>query len=269
MLAGVVRSAVRTTGRAPRIILTYHEVGPGPDAVPAAVLEAQIRRALAAGYQFVPVADLARWAAGAPVALPGRALALTFDDGLASTARHALPVLQALGVAATVFPVVSFLGGPRRFASEAARAVLTADDGDPRTRGYDYMSWEDLDAWVAAGGEIGGHTLTHPFLGDVDATAAAAEVAGCRQALARRYGQPPAIFCYPFGDDSGHGPEQAQAAGFTAAVTSAPGIVACGGDVFRLPRLPAPASAGAVFDDLLFGVFRYRRVLRRALGGRP
>ncbi len=269
ILSGVVRSLARATGRSPRIILTYHEVGPAPDAVPAPVLEAQIRRIQEAGFQVVPVERLARWAAGEPLELPGRAVALTFDDGLASTAREALPVLCRMGVAATVVPVAGFLGGPRRYASERARGMLDAHDGDPRTRGYDYMSWDDLDRWVEAGGGVGGHTLSHPFLGDLDAASAAAEVAGCRQALAARYGRPPAVFCYPFGDHAGEGPAQARAAGFVGGVTSQAGVVERGGDPFLLPRLPAPPRAGAAFDDLLFGIFRYRHALRRAPGAAP
>jgi peptidoglycan/xylan/chitin deacetylase (PgdA/CDA1 family) len=169
-------------------------------------------------------------------------------------------------VPATLFPVVSFLGGPRRFGSVRAQALLDEDDGDPRTVPYDYMTWDELDEWVAAGGEIGGHTVTHPFLGQVDETSGRAEVRECRELLATRYGQPPAVFCYPFGDSSGGACRWVRDAGFLAAVTTLEGVVTRGVDPYLLPRLPAPRSCGAEFDDRLFGVYRYRLALRRVVG---
>jgi peptidoglycan/xylan/chitin deacetylase (PgdA/CDA1 family) len=129
------------------------------------------------------------------------------------------------------------------------------------------MTWEELDAWVEAGGDVGGHTMTHPFLGDLEERAGRAEVTGCREILAARYGRPPAVFCYPSGDHSGGAPRWVREAGYQAAVTTMEGTVSRGGEPHLLPRLPAPRSAGPEFDDLLFGVFRYRRLLRRVAGG--
>ncbi len=193
-------------------------------------------------------------------------MSLTFDDGLADTARVAGPILRRHGVAATVFPVLSFLGGPRRYASEKARAYLLADDGDPRTVPYDFMTWDELDQWVESGGEVGGHTLSHPFLGSVDEASGLAEIKGCRQQLATRYGSPPRVFCYPFGDDSGQAGTWVRQARFEAAVTSHNGIVQQDSDIHHLRRLPGAVTAGREFADLLAGVFLVRRRLRNAFG---
>jgi hypothetical protein len=92
------------------------------------------------------------------------------------------------------------------------------------------------------------------------------EVGECREILAARYGRSPTVFCYPFGDHSGGAPHWVREAGYLAAVTTVPGTVTRGTDPFVLPRLPAPPSSGDEFDDLLFGVFRYRRALRRLYG---
>jgi len=43
--------------------------------------------------------------------LPKRALAITFDDGYSNNFSHALPVLQSLGVPATVFVATGYLNG--------------------------------------------------------------------------------------------------------------------------------------------------------------
>ncbi len=93
------------------------------------------------------------------------------------------------------------------------------------------------------------------------------EVSACRQRLAARYGSPPDVFCYPFGDDSGEAVVWARQAGFAAAVTTRPGVLAQDGDPFLLPRMPAPACAGVAFDEILFSVHRYRAAARGLLKG--
>jgi peptidoglycan/xylan/chitin deacetylase (PgdA/CDA1 family) len=264
-LAAAVRLGVRTVGRGPRFVLTYHGVGEAAGAVPSRVFEDQILHLRRARYEIVPLSAMVGWLVRGED-LPGRAVALTFDDGLADTASVAAPILRRHRAPATVFPVLGFLGGPRRFASARARAVLLADDGDPSTLPWDYMAWDDLDRWVESGGEVGGHTLTHPFLSDLDAAQGRAEVAECRAALARRYGGTPEVFCYPFGDDGGDARRWAQEAGYAAAVTSRPGRLRRGADPFRVPRLPAPVLAGDAFADLFLGVFLWRQAARRLAG---
>ncbi|MFQ5768656.1 MAG: hypothetical protein ACE5ID_11840, partial [Acidobacteriota bacterium] len=103
MLAGSVTRMVQVCGRAPRLVFTYHGVGESPGAVPAQVFEAQQQQARQAGFQFVSLALMAAWSRG-EADLPGLALALTFDDGLADSARVAAPILNRLGIPATVFP---------------------------------------------------------------------------------------------------------------------------------------------------------------------
>lgn len=261
-LALMVHGGVRLTGRTPRMILTYHRVGTGPGQADREVFAAQLRRAKARGYEFVTVSRLVdglRYGTD----LPPRAVALTFDDGLADTAQVVAPLLREQGVVATVFPILSFLGGQRRYASARSRCFLLEDDGDPQTVAYDYMSWEELDRWVEAGGEVGGHTLTHPFLGEVDEATGLAEIRGCRDRLAARYTKPPRIFCYPYGDDSGRAGTWVRQVGFEAAVTGHEGIVDGRDDLHHLRRLPGAVTAGAEFDDLLAGVFLWRDRLRR------
>lgn len=56
---------------------------------------------------------------------PDRMVAITFDDGYADTLKHALPLLKALEVPATLFAISGFVGtGIRRWRDRLARRVL-------------------------------------------------------------------------------------------------------------------------------------------------
>ena len=109
--------------------------------------------------------------------------------------------------------------------------------------------------------------MTHPFLGETADDRGREEVAACRRLLAERYGTPPDIFCYPFGDASGQATRWVREAGFQAAVTTVAGTVGIDTDPLLIPRVSAPAETGAPFDDVLFGIFHHRRVARRLLTG--
>jgi peptidoglycan/xylan/chitin deacetylase (PgdA/CDA1 family) len=65
---------------------------------------------LARSYQVVSMASVAAWQAG-ELELPERAVALSFDDGYESNALLGLPVLEELGLQATVYVTTGFLDG--------------------------------------------------------------------------------------------------------------------------------------------------------------
>lgn len=59
-------------------------------------------------YQPVPLSDIAAWLRGEGAA-PDRAVAVTFDDGYHNVLTDAAPVLQRLGIPATLFVVTDFV----------------------------------------------------------------------------------------------------------------------------------------------------------------
>ncbi len=95
------------------MVLMYHSVEPyqaDPYLVTVSPprFEQQMRWLARRGLRGTSVRDLlAARAAGAGKGLVG----LTFDDGYADFARHALPVLQRFGFGATVFVIAGRLGG--------------------------------------------------------------------------------------------------------------------------------------------------------------
>ena len=82
----------------------------------------------------------------------------TFDDGHASDYTQAFPVLSELGLRATFFVVPTVVETPG------------------------YVTWGQLREMVAAGMEIGSHSLTHPFVDALD-----------RAGIAREFGESKAI----------------------------------------------------------------------------
>ena len=83
---------------------------------------------------------------------------LTFDDGYADFAQHALPVLQAHGFTATAFVVAGRLGGDNAWVNGQRQPLLTDDQ---------------LRKVAANGIEIGSHGLSHvPLTSVTDANLA-------------------------------------------------------------------------------------------------
>ena len=131
----------------------------------------------------------------------------TFDDGHASDYTQAFPVLAELGVRATFFVVPTLVDTPG------------------------YVTWQQLREMVAGGMEVGSHSLTHPFVDQLD-----------RAGLEREFGESKAIIESRLG----------------AAVRSA-----------SLPRGWAPAGVEAVLSDLGYRVFCTSRTGWWRPGDRP
>ncbi|PXX90720.1 polysaccharide deacetylase [Marinobacter vulgaris] len=84
-------------------------------------------------------------------------------------------------------------------------------------------TWEQLRELQAAGIEIGGHTVTHPTLGQVNSSHAELEIRDCRARLAEELGREPFSFCYPNGmpdDFSADLMKQVEKNGFRCAVAA-------------------------------------------------
>src|SRR5207245_147749 len=54
--------------------------------------------------------------------------------------------------------------------------------------------------WLAAGHDIGSHSLTHPFLTRLPPAQAREEISASRKKLEDLFGRPVEHFCYPYGD---------------------------------------------------------------------
>jgi peptidoglycan/xylan/chitin deacetylase (PgdA/CDA1 family) len=167
----------------------------------------QIEALLSSGFSFLTMAELARRADGCAPA-PGLA-AITFDDGLRNNHAVALPILREYGIPATVYVTIGFIGGVSPWIGARGDGAM--------------MREPELRELVAAGWELGAHTMTHPDLSTLDYEACRREIEQSRDELARIAGAPVETFAYPFGRYSPAALAAARDAGLRAAVTTGSG----------------------------------------------
>ena len=109
-------------------ILIYHRVLPAPDPiqpdVPDVRLFARQMNLLKRWFRVLPLGTAVRHLRQGT--LPARAACITFDDGYADNADHALPVLQRLGLPACFFIATAYLDGGRMWNDDVIEYVRRA-----------------------------------------------------------------------------------------------------------------------------------------------
>ena len=161
---------------------------------------------------------------------------LTFDDAFCSVFDQALPLLRVCrGARAMLFIVAGLIGG--------------TDEWDhPIGEGpHPLMNDGQIREWLAAGHEIGAHTLTHPHLTQLPRARARTEIFDSKAVLEDRFGVPVRHFCYPYGEHDEAIRDLVAEAGFVDAPTAG-GEGDCGVnpvdvDPFRLRRIRAETPA--------------------------
>lgn len=143
------------------LILTFHGLG---DAIPPHATPAERK-------VWVPV----EWFEAIVAALPPKGVALAFDDGNASDAGLALPVLERLGRSARFFVLAGRIGAPG------------------------HLDAADIARLHTAGMTIGSHGLRHRDWRASADTELEAELAGSRRVLEDMLGVPVTEAACPFG----------------------------------------------------------------------
>ncbi|HEY6225179.1 MAG TPA: polysaccharide deacetylase family protein, partial [Gemmatimonadales bacterium] len=133
----------------------------------------------------------------------GKDFLLTFDDGHASLADYAFPVLADLGFTATTFLVTDYIGHDNSW------------DVPYAFRRLPQLSWRQIESWRIKGFDFGSHSGTHRRLTWLRDAAITAELTRSRQLLVDRLGPSAGLaIAYPFGAASERTVELARQAGF-------------------------------------------------------
>lgn len=209
-------------------ILTYHRVNPDHPhdrlTVHPEAFAAQMDLLKRSGRPVVLLSEMVPALRG-EAALPSGAVALTFDDGYRDNLHHAAPLLERLGLRATVFVVTDLMGSAGTLDRYAACCDKDA-----------MLSWDEVRTLRDRGHEIGGHGRSHRELATLSSHDVRGEADDCARALEAELGRRPPLFCYPRGSESDAVRRVVREAGYAAACTVRPGANAAGVDLMGLRR---------------------------------
>lgn len=163
--------------------------------------ESIIAEAASRGHLTTPAEAAAMLTDRAPAEVSTRVL-ISFDDGFASNAAIAAPILDRYHAKALFFVCPGLLDK----SGDEQRSAVATGIFDGRLRGSDLgptselMTWSDLDGLAKKGHVIGSHTLHHRRLTTLSTAEMEDEIGGSADRIGRHLGAKPAWFAYPFGD---------------------------------------------------------------------
>ncbi|HTK84893.1 MAG TPA: polysaccharide deacetylase family protein [Patescibacteria group bacterium] len=244
--------------------------------VNGAFLDRLLRHIRRSGLPIVPLRDVPKL-----VEAGQKFVCLTMDDGYRDNMEIALPILRSHNAPATIFVPSGILDRtidawwlqieelarkqrkPRRFYRKKIAELTQDPEALARARRYFpagqrelndryFMSAEEIKALAADPLiDIGGHTVTHPFLKRLPEEAAWQEIRQNKEDLEALLDRPVDTFAYPFGDARACGAREyklAKKAGYKVAVTTQDGNVfgRHAANMMALPRCTVHAEPESV-----------------------
>jgi peptidoglycan/xylan/chitin deacetylase (PgdA/CDA1 family) len=210
-------------------ILMYHKIGSPPLGtrfrglyLPTWLLARQLCEWKSEGWTSVILEEFIE-----PAVPMRRRVGLTFDDGYASLHQEALPLLREMGFQAIVFLVADRIGGSNDWDTAIGEKPSALMD---RTQ---------IQEWIQAGQEIGGHTLSHPSLVRLTLPEARREIVDGKKKLEDLFGRSIDHFSYPYGDWNPQIRDLVAEAGYRTACTVERGINRAEDDPLLLRRIMA------------------------------
>jgi len=187
--------------------------------------------------------------------------AVTFDDAYRDILRNAIPALVKGRIPATIFVVTQALGTTPEWSDTSA-------DQRPETAIMDASELKRLRHSLIT---IGSHTQSHPYLPDLPAEQARAELAESKRELEALLGIPVLTFSFPYGAHTPKLVEWCHEAGYQVVFTTLPVLVSGEPDQFVAGRVRVdPTDWTLEFRLKVLGAYRWlpnvRSFKRRLLG---
>ncbi len=132
---------------------------------------------------------------------------ITFDDGYRSLMQYALPVLSRHHFRATVFAIAGYIGRPNLW------------DVKFFLPNFQHLDWDELRALMAAGWEIGSHSLNHDYLPSLTDGELRHDLSTSRKILENNLQAPVAHLSLPFGRGNERVYRAARDAGYVSVST--------------------------------------------------
>ena len=171
------------------VTLLYHAINRKDTtkaAIPEDMFEAQLSVLCKEGYSVISLTQAinnieSKQKASQPAVL------LTFDDGFADNVLTALPRLRAFDMSATLFMVSALIGQKYPWNPQANDNIR-------------HLTWNELQLWLEAGCDIGGHTHNHLHMTHLSADEMLDEVLCNKQILEEKLHLRLRAFSYPYGE---------------------------------------------------------------------
>jgi peptidoglycan/xylan/chitin deacetylase (PgdA/CDA1 family) len=203
-----------------RAILTFHSIDDSGSVVSCSPkIFARLMAVLA--EKEIPVCDLETLLK--PETRGG--VAITFDDGMRSVYRFALPVISDFGATAHVFIATGAVGENSTWPRQPADIPS-----------FEMLGWDEIEKLHNAGIAIESHTHTHPDMRTLTREQMEDECGAADSMIEKYLGRRPAYFAYPFGY---HGKQARLFAGshYQGAVTTELRMLGAHEDVAAIPRI--------------------------------
>lgn len=268
---GAVNGGERRTLR----VLMYHKINDRPEN-PVTVNTSRFAEQMAQlgelGYVVVDLdAVLDHYVEG--IALPPKAVLITFDDGYRDNLENALPALRQHGYPAVLFAPLGYVGERLPLPHDeylAERGIVNPT-----------VDWGEVRELEQAGVRVESHGISHRPLADLEVDQAAREITLSKLRLEERLGRPVRAFAYVKGSEAHYRPVHLsllRQAGYDLGFTSVSGANGPATDRFRLRRYNIEPYPARTFELVLDGACdlisvkdtvagtHARRVLNAALG---
>lgn len=174
------------------LVLCYHGVSEkwaSPLCVTPNRLRTHLNMLTSKGYSTINFTEAAT---GRP---EGRRVAITFDDGYRSVHGLARPVLEEFSMTATVFVPTAYIGQQ----SPMSWPGIDEDARGDHAAELEPMNWTEVRELIAAGWEIGSHSVTHPDLTELDDAQLQHELTTSRKKCEEELGIPCKSIAFPYG----------------------------------------------------------------------
>ncbi len=179
------------------------------------------------GWNFVTMSELI----GQFKNLPGKTVAITFDDGFEDNYLYAFPLLKKYQAKATLYLVVD------RHNNDWSTKKKSYHNSGELSR-EPKLTDEQVQAMLDSGVfELGGHTLTHCNLNQLTQEQKLHELTESKNILEKNFNTKILSFAYPFGIYKTEDVALVKACGYTSAVTTEAGIDQEGADFLQLSRV--------------------------------
>lgn len=172
-----------------------------------------------------------------------RSAVITFDDGFTSALRHGLEILARHQFRAIQFLVAGSLGKQNHW---------DVSKGDVSEQ---LMDETQIREWLAAGHQIGSHSMTHRNLRHLSPAEMREEIFASKKLLEDRFGVEIKNFCYPYGSWNQAVRELVAKAGYSTACTLEFGVNDKDTPAYELRRI-YPLSNGEMLRKIVHRLAR-------------